>query len=165
MILAFDDYSVNLRNETSETIVNLNVNGTAASGITGVDPEDQWVWMRFRKRGDKWHGQQWAYGTPEPASEAITADLFSASSKYLNDGWTVVIASRSFTPIDMTAFIDFISVGTYGDPAPRGKLQEYYVKDGGVWKPVDTLYARDGGVWKEAEYHARDGGVWKKVYG
>lgn len=47
----------------------------------------------------------------------------------------------------------------------NGKLQEYYVKDGGVWKPVDTLSVRDGGVWKEAEYHVRDGGVWKKVYG
>lgn len=176
--LSFDNDQVLLRTylggrtstgDGDRTVVTLQVNETSQSGPSDVlyDETDQlWTWLRLRKRTDTWYGQLWAYGTPEPAGEACSLPLgLGSSSAYLDDGWWFVAASRSGGPASGIAYLDWLSMGTNGDPAPRDKLQDYYVKDGGLWKPVDTHYVRDGGVWKETEYHVRDGGVWKKVYG
>jgi hypothetical protein len=64
-----------------------------------------------------------------------------------------------------TCYLNWIGVGTAGDPAPRPGTLNLSARDSGVWKTVNNHYVRDGGVWKDAPYWVRDGGVWKKVYG
>jgi len=133
---------------------------TPSLGFSISDAE--WYWLRLRKRTATVYAQCWKFGDVEPAGEAASIAFpgtFTASDWL----WGASTTSGGGSG---TWYLNWISVGTAGDPAPRAKKTDLYVKDGGLWKPVQDLQVRDGGIWKPVQQqHVRDGGTWKKVYG
>ena len=122
----------------------------------------EWYWLRLRKRAATLYAQCWKFGDPEPAGEAASIAL---SGTFTASSW-LWGASNTSGGGSGTWYLNWISVGTAGDPAPRAKKTDLYVKDGGLWKPAQDLQVRDGGIWKPVQQqHVRDGGTWKKVYG
>lgn len=148
------------RASSSITINNGSTTTSASLGFSIAD--GGWYWLRFRKRTGTYYAQCWAYGASEPGAEAHSAAVavsFTANAL----AWYCAFVGGSGSG---TYNLDWISAGTAGDVAVRAKKTDLFVRDSGVWKPVQDLQVRDGGVWKPVQQqHVRDGGTWKKVYG
>ena len=149
-VAAYAFLEVGLTNSALRLTSDIEVNAT----ISGL-AINEYFWFQMRKAAGNFTAKVWEYGSSEPGSPQLSRPIPSS--------FTAAFFGVTVSP--GVAYMNWISVGTAGDPAPRPGVRNLSARDGGVWKTVNNHYVRDGGVWKDAPYWVRDGGVWKKVYG
>lgn len=141
---------VGLTNSTLKLTSDIEVS-TTISGLA----INEYFWLQLKKTAGNFTAKVWEYGSTEPGSAQL--------SRPIPSNYTAALFGLIMTP--GTGYMNWIGVGTVGDPAPRPVTLNLSARDSGVWKTVNKHYVRDGGVWKDVPYWVRDGGVWKKVYG
>ena len=149
-VAAYAFLEVGLVNSTLRLVSDIEVS-TTISGLT----VNEYFWFQISKAAGSFTAKIWEYGASEPGSPQL--------SRAIPSSFTAAFFGLTVSP--GTAYLNWIGVGTAGDPAPRPGVRNLSARDSGVWKTVKNHYVRDGGVWKDAPHWVRDGGVWKKVYG
>jgi hypothetical protein len=149
-VAAYAFLEAGLTNSTLRLISDIEVS-TTISGLA----INEYFWFQIKKSAGSFTAKVWEYGSSEPGSPQL--------SRSIPSNFTAAFFGMTVSP--GTAYMNWIGVGTAGDPAPRPVTLNLSARDSGVWKTVNNHYVRDGGVWKDAPYWVRDGGVWKKVYG